>query len=118
MGGTEPVSHTAIFFIEGSYSKGPGNSFSLPTYEPIMILRDPPGGSSSASYENIQTTVRVVNSEWLKTGSVHLIGTPRTFHNTDAEVCTGGGLGAIVIACKEPGGAYVQKQLEYDGNTG
>ena len=43
IGGTADVSHTAAFFIEGLYTKGPGNSFALPTYHPIMILRDPPG---------------------------------------------------------------------------
>ena len=42
-GGTSTAKHTAMFFVEGLYSKGQGNSFALPTYEPIMILRDPPG---------------------------------------------------------------------------
>ena len=37
------LEHKAAIFIEGLYSKGPGNSFALPTHEPIMILRDPPG---------------------------------------------------------------------------
>ena len=37
------VVHKAAIFIEGLYSKGPGNSFALPTHQPIMILRDPPG---------------------------------------------------------------------------
>lgn len=37
------VVHKAAIFIEGLYSKGPGNSFALPTHHPIMILRDPPG---------------------------------------------------------------------------
>lgn len=37
------VQHNAEFFIEGLYSKGIGNSFALPTHEPIMVLRDPPG---------------------------------------------------------------------------
>ena len=35
--------HKAAVFVSGLYSKGPGNSFALPTHEPIMILRDPPG---------------------------------------------------------------------------
>lgn len=43
LGGTTDVSHTAAFFITGLYTKGPGNSFALPTHHPIMILRDPPG---------------------------------------------------------------------------
>lgn len=39
---SEDIRHKAVFFIEGLYKKGPGNSFVLPTYEPIMVLRDPP----------------------------------------------------------------------------
>lgn len=45
-GGEEDVTHTAAVFIEGVYSKGPGNSFALPTHNPIMVLRDPPGAST------------------------------------------------------------------------
>lgn len=36
------VFHRADFFIEGLFSKGPGDSFALPTHQPLMILRDPP----------------------------------------------------------------------------
>jgi hypothetical protein len=43
IGGAVDVKHFAEFFIEGLYSKGDGNSFALPTHDPIMILRDPPG---------------------------------------------------------------------------
>jgi len=43
IGGASNVIHVAEFFIEGLYSKGDGNSFALPTHDPIMILRDPPG---------------------------------------------------------------------------
>jgi hypothetical protein len=39
--GNSDVEHKAAVFVSGLYSKGPGNSFSLPTHEPIMILRDP-----------------------------------------------------------------------------
>ena len=37
------VVHKAEVFITGLYSKGPGQSFALPTHEPIMVLHDPPG---------------------------------------------------------------------------
>ena len=43
IGGVSSVQHFAEFFIEGLFSKGSGNSFALPTHEPIMVLRDPPG---------------------------------------------------------------------------
>ena len=35
------ASHNAQFFIQGLFMKGEGQSFALPTVEPIMILRDP-----------------------------------------------------------------------------
>ena len=57
------VGHKAAIFIEGLYSKGPGNSFALPTHEPIMILRDPPGGLSYAKYENIVSTFKLKTTE-------------------------------------------------------
>lgn len=44
-GPKKDVKHRAEFFIVGLYSKGNGQSFALPTYEPIMVLRDPPGKS-------------------------------------------------------------------------
>ena len=99
IGGTEDVTHNANIFISGLYSKGPGNSFALPTHQPIMVLRDPPGGSSYASYENIVTTAKVVTS------STHVSGEGKLslslFAGLDAEAvtCAGGGLGAIVLAC-------------------
>jgi len=47
IGGVRSVQHFSEFFIQGMYSKGSGNSFALPTHEPIMILRDPPGMQQS-----------------------------------------------------------------------
>lgn len=43
IGGVSSAQHFAEFFVEGLFSKGNGNSFALPTHEPIMVLRDPPG---------------------------------------------------------------------------
>lgn len=34
--------HHAEFFVEGLFKKGEGNSFSVPTHDPILVLRDPP----------------------------------------------------------------------------
>ena len=61
-GGTASVTHTAAIVDGGYYSKGPGNSFALPTHKPIMILRDPPGGLSYATYENVKTTIELETS--------------------------------------------------------
>ncbi len=85
--GVDP--HVATFFIEGLYSKGPGNSFALPTHEPIMILRDPPGGSSSATYEYVQSTVRIVEAESEASMAFAVQGELEGTVEVDAELCTG-----------------------------
>ena len=97
--GTEDVRHTAAVFINGLYSKGPGNSFALPTHQPIMVLRDPPGGSSYASYENIVTTAKVVTSSTHVSGNSKLGLNIKTGVDVKTETCAGGGFGAIVMAC-------------------
>ncbi|GFH57847.1 hypothetical protein CTEN210_14323 [Chaetoceros tenuissimus] len=99
IGGTEEVKHEASVFIEGLYSKGEGNTISLPTHEPIMILRDPPGGASTASYENVVTTAKVVSSTVRVHGTSELKTTLSVGADADAKICTGGGVGAIVLGC-------------------
>ena len=97
--GTEDVMHTAAVFINGLYSKGPGNSFALPTHQPIMVLRDPPGGSSYASYENIVTTAKVVTSSTHVSGAGELELEIKAGVDVKSDVCAGGGFGALVLAC-------------------
>ena len=52
--GGAAVKHRAEFFIEGLYSKGIGQSLALPTYKPIMVLRDPPGNLTKPSFSNVK----------------------------------------------------------------
>jgi hypothetical protein len=59
--------HRAHFVIQGLYKDGDGLSFAFPTHKPVMILRDPPGGSSFAYYENVQTTLAIDTQEWIDT---------------------------------------------------
>lgn len=56
------ATHTAAIIVGGYFSKGPGHSFALPTHKPIMVLRDPPGGLSYATYENVKTTIAIETS--------------------------------------------------------
>lgn len=39
---TPSVSHTAAIIVQGYFTKGPGQSYALPTHKPILVLRDPP----------------------------------------------------------------------------
>ena len=118
LGGEESPSHTAVFFLEGPYSKGPGNSFSLPTHEPIMILRDPPGGDSFAFYNNIKTTIRLVTSDFLRTIGAEIATKPISSVAVDPTVCIGGGFGAIVLACKKLAKSKVETGIVITGEIG
>lgn len=42
VGAANNVQHRADFFIHGQFSLGAGDSFALPTHQPVMVLRDPP----------------------------------------------------------------------------
>lgn len=110
------IQHTAEVFIDGLYTKGPGNSIAIPTFEPVMILRDPPGGLSSATYENIVTTTKLVQSGTTVSGNSHLgltIGAGASF---EGELCTGGGMGAIVLFCSQVGDAEFEAKVPMSGD--
>jgi len=49
--------YTACVLIEGVYALKELQSIGLPTHKPLLIIRDPPGGKSYSSYENVQTTI-------------------------------------------------------------
>jgi len=55
--GSQKKNHLAIIFVEGFYKGDKGESFALPTHEPLMILRDPPG-----MYQHLIIAVRVIFS--------------------------------------------------------
>ena len=58
-GGSKSKTHTATFFVEGLYKLEGGSSFALPTHEPVMILRDPPGMCISLK------SVRILNCSYV-----------------------------------------------------
>ena len=118
IGGTQEAEHEATVFIEGEYSKGKGDSFALPSHEPIMILRDPPGGSSSASYENVKSTLRVVESETSTNLNANASIKPSVEFEPDAEFCAGGGFGAVVLACNGLVGGEVKVGVEVAAEIG
>ncbi len=100
-GGTGDLVHNADFIVEGYYSPGGGRSFALPTHKPIMILRDPPGGLSYATYENVVTTMQLETSSTSRT-VYHKFGLDvKAVVDLTGEMCTGGGVGAIALACNK-----------------
>lgn len=95
------VKHKAEFFIQGLYSNGKGNSFALPTHHPLLIIRDPPGGSSSTKFENVVTTIKAVSDNLLVRGHGNAKMSPFVGADFKGEFCTGGGFGAIAIYCQK-----------------
>ena len=53
------LQHKAAVVITGMYKKEKGQSFAFPSEDPIMVLRDPPGGLSTATYQNIKSTLKM-----------------------------------------------------------
>ena len=71
----------------------------MPTHEPILIIRDPPGGSSYAKFENVVTKIRAVSDTMQVTGGGEAklgLGFGADF---EVDSCAGGGFGAIVLFC-------------------
>ncbi len=58
-----PVDVLAYVVVEGARVLSRFGSVSLPEYTPLVILRDPPGGGSVATYKNVRTTFIVEHSE-------------------------------------------------------
>lgn len=50
VGAANNVQHRADFFVSGQFSLGAGDSFALPTHQPVMVLRDPPVSSFLYKY--------------------------------------------------------------------
>jgi hypothetical protein len=104
-----------------------------------MILRDPPGGLSSATYENIVTTTRLVQSATAVSANTHLGLTLSAGASFEGSLCTGGGefivqfvfellqkrislifqytgMGAIVLFCTEVGDAELEGSVPLSGD--
>ncbi|CAB9521505.1 Cupin superfamily protein [Seminavis robusta] len=90
--GVRVLTHVAELVITGDYKLGEGKSFALPTYEPILILRDPPVGLSQASYENVQTTMRVKSAEFERLEDLSHNSRLHIGADIDAESCAGFGI--------------------------
>ncbi|CAK9105214.1 Hypothetical protein SCF082_LOCUS49043 [Durusdinium trenchii] len=97
---TQGVSHEIQVVVVGDYDQGGGSSFALPTYEPLLVVRDPPGGESHATFENVETTVRLENEYFEEyVGFDAELELRSVVGVTDVEACAGGGFGAIFLAC-------------------
>ncbi|GFH44486.1 hypothetical protein CTEN210_00960 [Chaetoceros tenuissimus] len=108
------VSHNAHFFIQGIVQGGEGKSFALPNAQPVMILRDPPGGLSYAKFENVHTSMKLVKGSTTvskKTGLEYenLMATKQV-----SSSCAG--IGASL--CKDILDLNMRAGLHYEGSLG
>jgi hypothetical protein len=118
IGGVSSAQHFAEFFVEGLFSKGNGNSFALPTHEPIMVLRDPPGGDSTATYSNVKTRMTMYTySDTIEAGGTLALSTGLAV-GTDVDTCVGGGFGAMVLACLPTADAKADVELSMNFGMG
>lgn len=51
--------HKSDVVVTGDFELPGGFSVALPSHRPLMAIRDPPGGSSFAYYNNVKSTTRV-----------------------------------------------------------
>jgi len=100
------VQHVAEVVVTGDLNDG-GNSLSIPTHYPLLVIRDPPGGSSTASYSNVQSSLQITmdNYEVYEGWSGNLnfgLGAA-----TEAETCAGIGVAACFKASEFKANAQV-----------
>ena len=91
--------HVAEFIVTGDFDLDKGPSFALPTYKPILVLRDPPGGLSTASYTNVQTTIAVTMENTKAMGGFDAGLDIGITGGASLETCAGGGFGVMMLAC-------------------
>eukprot|EP00808_Paulinella_micropora_P010314 g76968.t1 len=99
-------------------------SVPIPEYQPLLVLRDPPGGLSVAEYSKVQTTLEITVQDHQAYNGLYTtdsIGT--TFGDLTIQDCIGagagaGGLGPLVFTsvaiCKTDAEAGNEIALEYD----
>ena len=75
--------------VVGDYDRGLVDAVDLPVYEPVMILRDPPGGDSYVSYKNMETTMEVSMNKFAKKTSMESYNWTSLRVGIHSELCTG-----------------------------
>lgn len=105
------VPGTVDVIVVGDYDRGLVEVVDLPVYEPVMILRDPPGGNSFVSYENMETTIEVVHDQYSRKSSTGTRNHSFFGLGVMSEVCTDY---PFVSVC---GQAHSTVQRETAGNS-
>jgi len=93
--------HKANFIIQGLYKDGDGLSFALPSHSPIMVLRDPPGGTSFSTFANVQTKLSIIAKEKTDTVDNEISGGLANNYGLKGQTCFG--LGVMICTEEEIG---------------
>ncbi|EGD77307.1 hypothetical protein, variant [Salpingoeca rosetta] len=89
----DPVTESLYVIVTGELAQGTGASIPFPRYKPLLVVQDPPGGLSSATYANTYANYRIESNEYESYGGFFL-GLEVTPFRVDAELDLCVGLGA------------------------
>ena len=105
--------HKSDVVVTGDFALAGSQSVALPTHKPLLVLRDPPGGSSYAYYENMISTIRMEMKDYET--FVGLDVSMKGSFGTTSEIQTCAGL--FVEMCLELIEGKIKKTLKGAGET-
>jgi len=92
--------HKTDVVLVGDYELSDKFSAALPTHEPLLVIRDPPGGGSYSYYENVLTTVSVEMEQY------------EVFVGFDSELVMGSGTEIDLSMCAGVGAAVCKPEVK------
>ena len=101
--------------VTGDHSLG-DDYFAMPTHFPLLVIRDPPGGTSFAVYEEMQSTVQLTMNEYEKYMGVDAgITAQITLMEQTVSLCAGVG---VAMSCSDAGATdnYIAGNIEGSTN--
>lgn len=115
--GRKPEELDARVVVTGIDPGEPGDSFPIPEYEPLLVIHDPPGGSSSASYSNakIHVEMEVDHVDYAKKMTLGLGGWLLGGGNTGSCAGLGFMMCMKMLLAKAEGGLYKDQDFTDEG---
>merc|ERR1719491_1992748 len=100
--------------VKGDFSNAQPQSIIIPINEPMLIIRDPPGGESTVSYSHVETTVKVSMENYEKYMGLDVSAELGVQLEAKAETC----MGFLAAVCPEgvEGGGFVGGLVEHSSS--
>ena len=89
----------------------------IPMNEPMLILRDPPSGSSSVTYQNVQTSLKLSIENYKKFRGINADGGLDVVVEGEGKMCYGMGFKTCLLSYKSKfsaGGHFQSKDTELE----